>query len=103
MSYTSMKMDPKGSTPPNNMMLRGSMNHFFSGMGLGTVLIRQGLSGWPEMLRPKIVPTKFRGRMTNKQMQATEILRNTGIYGKGSSNIKAQLTMVRKGMALEAW
>ena len=45
--------------------------HFFSGMGRGTVLILQGLSGWPEILRPRIVPTRFRGRITNRQMQAT--------------------------------
>ena len=72
-TYTSMKIEPKGSTPPSSMMFRGSMNHFFSGMGLGTVLILQGLSGWPEMLRPKMVPTRFRGRITNRQIHTTDI------------------------------
>lgn len=45
--------------------------HFFSGMGLGTALTLQGKLGCPERFRPRIVPTRFRGRMTKKQMQHT--------------------------------
>ena len=87
-----MKIEPNGRTPPNITMAQGSMNlerererdtcslvllrgggphHFFSGMGLGTVLTLQGLSGWPEMLLPRMVPTRLRGRITNRQMLAT--------------------------------
>ena len=36
MKYISMKMLPKGRIPPSRMMVNGSMNHFFSGIGLGT-------------------------------------------------------------------
>ena len=39
MKYISMKMEPKGSTPPTATITQGSMNHFFSGIGLGTALI----------------------------------------------------------------
>ncbi len=66
-----MNIEPNGSIPPNRAIAHGSMNHFFSGMGLGTVLIRQGWSGSPEMLRPRIVPTRFRGRITNRLMHTT--------------------------------
>ena len=35
-----MKIDPKGKTPPSGMMTRGSMNHFFSGIGLKNIQAR---------------------------------------------------------------
>jgi len=41
-THISMKIDPKGSRPPRGMITHGSMNHFFSGMGLGTAFTRQG-------------------------------------------------------------
>jgi hypothetical protein len=41
-TYISIKMDPKGRIPPNITMTRGSINHFFSGIGLGTAFTRQG-------------------------------------------------------------
>ena len=66
------------------MMTKGSMNHFFSGIGLGTALTLHGLSGDPPRFLPSTVPTNVRGRMTNRQMQDT-------------ANI------VVKGIALEAW
>ena len=75
-SYTSINIDPNGSTPPSSTIAQGSINHFFSGMGLGTVLIRQGLSGWPEMFRPRMAPTIVNGRITNRQIQATETYGN---------------------------
>ena len=34
-----MKIDPKGRTPPTRTITQGSMNHFFSGIGLGTAFI----------------------------------------------------------------
>ena len=34
-----MNMDPNGRIPPRSTMTTGSMNHFFSGIGLGTALI----------------------------------------------------------------
>ena len=39
MKYISIKIDPKGRTPPTSTITQGSMNHFFSGIGLGTALI----------------------------------------------------------------
>lgn len=45
--------------------------HFFSGMGLGTALTLQGKLGWPDRFLPRIVPTRFSGKMTKKQMQQT--------------------------------
>ena len=41
-TYISMKIDPKGSMPPNITITRGSINHFFSGIGLGTAFTRHG-------------------------------------------------------------
>lgn len=41
-TYISIKMEPKGRTPPKGMMVYNSMNHFFSGMGRGTAFTRQG-------------------------------------------------------------
>ena len=76
-----MKMEPKGRMPPSATMTHGSMNHFFSGMGRGTALTRQGWSAAPARLRPSTLPTRLRGRMTNKQMEVTA-------------------TIVPKGMAL---
>jgi len=37
-----MKMDPNGNTPPKAIIMVGSINHFFSGMGLGTAFTRHG-------------------------------------------------------------
>lgn len=58
--------------------------HFFSGIGLGTALTRQGKFGWPDRFLPKMVPTRFRGRMTKKQIQQTatcrEMKSNTRLY-----------------------
>lgn len=42
LSYISMKMLPNGSTPPRSTITAGSMNHFFSGIGRGTALMRHG-------------------------------------------------------------
>lgn len=39
-----MKIDPKGNIPPSDIMTDGSMNHFFSGIGLGTALTLHGTS-----------------------------------------------------------
>ena len=78
-------MDPNGSTPPSRTIAHGSMNHFFSGMGLGTVLMRQGLSGWPEMFLPRMAPTIVNGRITNRQIQATETCANNLIVAENST------------------
>lgn len=71
-----MKMDPKGKMPPNIMIMSGSMNHFFSGMGRGTAFTLQGASGVPARFRPRTVPTKVSGSMTNIQMQVTATYKN---------------------------
>lgn len=55
--------------------------HFFSGMGRGTAFTRQGKFGWPDRFLPKIVPTRFSGRMTKKQMQ------QTATYRKGKQKL----------------
>ena len=57
------------------LLVRGAY-HFFSGMGLGTVFTLQGLSGCPNMFLPRMTPTRFRGRITNRQMQATATYEN---------------------------
>lgn len=53
----------------------GHTYHFFSGIGRGTALTRQGKFGWPERFLPRIVPTRFNGRMTKKQIQQTATCR----------------------------
>lgn len=55
----------------NALFYEVSAYHFFSGMGLGTVLTLQGTLGCPPRFRPSTVPTRVRGRMTNKPIQAT--------------------------------
>lgn len=47
MKYISMKMDPKGRSPPRTEITSGVRYHFFAGMGRGMDLTRQGLSGAP--------------------------------------------------------
>ena len=69
----SMKIDPKGRIPPSITITLGSINHFFSGIGLGTALILQGMLGCPAILRPNTVPTRVRGRITNRQIAITAI------------------------------
>jgi hypothetical protein len=66
-----MKIEPKGNTPPRMTITAGSMNHFFSGIGRGTALIRQGKSGCPAKLRPSTVPTNVNGSITKMQMHVT--------------------------------
>jgi hypothetical protein len=41
-SYTSIKIEPNGKRPPNKVIISGSVYHFFSGIGLGTALMRHG-------------------------------------------------------------
>lgn len=63
-----MKIDPNGSKPPNKVITNGSVYHFFSGIGLGTALIRHGLFDWPLIALPSNVPIKLHGNMMNIQM-----------------------------------
>lgn len=72
-----MKIEPNGRIPPSIMITRGSMNHFFSGIGLGTAFTRQGASGVPARFRPRIVPTKVNGKITNIQIHVTATWTNT--------------------------
>lgn len=69
--YISIKIDPKGRIPPSMIITNGSINHFFSGIGRGTAFTRQGASGVPAKLRPKIVPTSVSGNITNIQIHVT--------------------------------
>ena len=66
-----MKMDPKGSIPPSITITAGSINHFFSGIGLGTAFTLQGTLVCPAMLRPNTVPIIVKGSITNKQIDIT--------------------------------
>ena len=52
MKYISMKMDPKGSSPPMRAITQGRRYHCRSGMGEGILLTLQGLSGIPFQFRP---------------------------------------------------
>lgn len=83
-TYISMKTEPKGRTPPANTMKLGSINHFFSGICLGTGFTLQGGLGVPETFLPNTAPTMDNGRMMNRQMAAMAI-------------------MLVKGMALALW
>lgn len=69
--YISIKIEPNGNIPPSIIITSGSMNHFFSGIGLGTAFTLQGASGVPAKFRPKIVPTSVSGSITKMQMQVT--------------------------------
>lgn len=61
-------MDPNGRKPAMMEIEVGSKYHFLSGIGRGTTLILHGMSAWPLKLRPRSVPIKLSGRITNKQM-----------------------------------
>lgn len=74
-----MKIDPKGKIPPKRIITSGSMNHFFSGIGLGTALIRHGLSGCPLRFRPTIVPTSVSGKITKMHIHVTASIVPNGI------------------------
>lgn len=66
-----MKIDPNGNIPPRRTIIVGSMNHFFSGIGLGTAFTLQGQSFCPAKFLPSTVPTNVNGRITNKHIQVT--------------------------------
>lgn len=57
-----MKMLPKGSSPPINEITEGVRYHFFSGIGRGIVLTRQGLLGAPLQFLPTTVPNRTKGK-----------------------------------------
>lgn len=52
MKYISMKMDPKGSSPPMSAIIQGLRYQWRSGMGEGILLTLHGLSGSPFQFRP---------------------------------------------------
>ena len=78
--YISIKMLPKGSRPPMREIIDGVKYHFFSGIGRGMVLTRQGLFGAPLQFLPTTVPRRAKG----KEIKA---------------HITKTTTMVPKGMA----
>lgn len=41
-TYISINIEPNGKIPPDMIIIKGSMNHFFSGMGLGTAFTLHG-------------------------------------------------------------
>lgn len=68
--------------------LSGHTYHFFSGMGRGTAFTRQGKLGWPDRFLPRIVPTRFSGRITKKQIQQTATCRRQkALSSSGSSGM----------------
>lgn len=56
-------------------------------MGRGTALTRQGKFGCPAQLRPTMVPIKFKGSITKRQMQAMATFKH-GKTQKDSVNFK---------------
>ena len=60
-----MKIEPNGKSPPKKVITNGSVYHFFSGIGLGTALTRQGLLDDPLIALPNNVPIRLHGKMTN--------------------------------------
>jgi len=70
-SYISIKIEPNGSIPLASTIMDGSMNHFFSGIGRGTALVRHGWLVFPLIFRPKTVPIVVNGRIINKQIAVT--------------------------------
>lgn len=43
-TYISIKIEPNGKNPETITINHGSRNHFLSGIGRGTTLIRHGIS-----------------------------------------------------------
>jgi hypothetical protein len=69
--YISMKILPKGRSPPKSATAQGLRYHFFSGMGRGMVFTRHGLSGTPLQFLPKTVPSSTNGKEMNAQITNT--------------------------------
>lgn len=63
-----------------NLPVSGHTYHFFSGIGRGTAFTRQGKFGWPDRFLPRIVPTRFSGKMTKKQIQQTATCRKQKLF-----------------------
>lgn len=78
--YISMKIEPNGSTPPSITITPGSMNHFFSGIGLGTALTLHGKLGCPASALPRMVPTRLSGKMTKIQIHDTATCRWRSVW-----------------------
>lgn len=77
-----MNMLPKGSRPPIKETTDGVRYHFFSGMGRGMVLTRQGLFGAPLQFLPTTVPRSARGKEMKAQMTKTTTIVPNGIAAK---------------------
>jgi hypothetical protein len=69
--YISINIDPKGNIPLANIITFGSINHFFSGIGLGTAFVRHGSLGSPLIFLPNTVPTAVNGKIINKHIAVT--------------------------------
>ena len=61
-------MEPKGKMPPRIDITAGSINHRFSGIGLGTAFTLHGKFGDPFMFFPTMVPTSVNGKITKQAM-----------------------------------
>ena len=79
MKYISMKMLPKGSSPPISEITDGVRYHFFSGMGRGMVFTRHGLFGEPLQFLPTTVPKSARGNEMNAHITKTATIVPKGI------------------------
>ena len=85
-------MEPKGSIPPSRVIIAGSINHFFSGIGLGTAFTLQGWLACPDIFLPSTVPTNVSGRITNRHMHAMATCKiKSG--GQKSNKITHRLTI----------
>ena len=81
-----MKIDPNGKIPPRQAMTDGSMNQRVLGMGRGTALTLQGGAAFPDMLRPRIVPMRLSGRITNNIIHSIATLCKCKMSARLGSN-----------------
>lgn len=79
MKYISIEIDPNGKIPPRKTIICGSIYHFFSGIGLGTGLTRQGSLVWPRVFLPTIDPIKVKGNIMNRHIAAIDSIVPNGI------------------------
>lgn len=75
-------MLPKGRSPPISETTDGVKYHFFSGIGRGMVLTRQGLLGTPLQFLPTTVPRSANGKEMKAQITKTTTIVPKGIAAK---------------------
>jgi len=79
MKYISIKILANGRIPPIGIINPNSVNHFFSGIGLGREEILHGGLVNPFQFFPKIVPSKVKGKSINDHISTSTIIVLNGI------------------------